>query len=79
MIRSGTTLGRALVALAIFLGSSGCLMTRYLAQAAHGQLELLGKARPIDEVVRDPNTPVRTAMLLAEIPQIKQYGKSYGL
>jgi predicted aminopeptidase len=60
-------------------GLSGCLMTRYLAQAAHGQMELLGKARPIDEVVRDPNTPLRTAMLLAEIPAIKQYGRSYGL
>lgn len=65
-----------LVALALL---SGCLMPRYLAQAAHGQLELLGKARPIDEVVRDPSTPLRTAMLLAEIPAIKQYGRSYGL
>src|SRR5262249_44416627 len=57
----------------------GCLLTRYLPQAAHGQLDLLGKARPIDEVVRDPNTPARTAALLAEIPAIKQYGRSYGL
>lgn len=58
---------------------SGCLMPRYIAQAAYGQLELLSKARPLDEVVRDPNTPTRTAMLLAEIPEIKQYGRSYGL
>jgi predicted aminopeptidase len=70
---------RALLGVALALGLSGCLMTRYLAQAAHGQLDLLGKARPIDEVVRDPATPVRTAMLLAEIPEIKQYGRSYGL
>jgi predicted aminopeptidase len=70
---------RAVPALALCAALSGCLMTRYLAQAAHGQLDLLGKARPIDEVVRDPNTPVRTAMLLAEIPAIKQYGRSYGL
>src|SRR5262249_6551274 len=67
------------LALACLLCLSGCLMTRYLAQAAHGQLELLGKARPIDQVVRDRNTPARTAMLLAEIPAIKQYGRSYGL
>lgn len=81
------TAARALIGTAIALGLaiassitlSGCLMTRYLAQASHGQLELLGKARPIEEVVRDPNTPVRTAMLLAEIPEIKQYGRSYGL
>lgn len=73
------TAARALLGVAIALGLSGCLMTRYLAQAAHGQLELLGKARPIDEVVRDPNTPLRTAMMLAEIPEIKQYGRRYGL
>ena len=29
------------------------LMTRYLAQAAHGQFELLAKARPIEEVIAD--------------------------
>jgi predicted aminopeptidase len=75
----GRTLIGVAVALGLASGASGCLMTRYLAQAAHGQLELLGKARPIDEVVRDQNTPVRTAMLLAEIPEIKQYGRSYGL
>ena len=61
------------------LALSGCLMPRYLAQAAYGQLDLLARARPIDKVVADPNTPVRTAVLLAEIPAIKQYGRSYGL
>jgi predicted aminopeptidase len=65
-----------LVALAVL---PGCLMTRYLTQAAYGQVELLAKARPIEEVVNDPNTPLRTALLLAEIPEIKQYGRSYGL
>jgi predicted aminopeptidase len=70
----------ALVALvASALASSGCLYTRYVAQAAHGQFELLGKARPIEKVIADPDTPTRTAMLLAEIPEIKQYGRSYGL
>jgi predicted aminopeptidase len=67
------------VAVALSGGSGGCLMTRYLAQAAHGQLELLGKARPIEDVVADRDTPVRTAMMLAEISEIKQYGRSYGL
>jgi len=54
-------------------------MTRYLAQAGHGQLELLSKAKPISEVVKDPNTPLRTAILLSEIPSIKAYGRGYGL
>lgn len=68
---------RLLVGAALLL--SGCLMPRYLSQAAYGQLDLLARARPIGKVVADPNTPLRTAVLLAEIPAIKQYGRSYGL
>ncbi len=73
---------RALVALLATIAAtagSGCLYTEYVAQAAHGQFELLGKSRPIDEVVNDPDTSTRVAMLLAEIPAIKDYGRSYGL
>jgi predicted aminopeptidase len=69
---------RGLVACAAVL-TSGCLMPRYLAQASYGQLDLLARARPIEKVVADPNTPLRTAVLLAEIPAIKAYGRSYGL
>ena len=69
----------ALVIATVAAASSGCLYTRYVSQAAAGELEMLGKARPIEEVVKDPETPLRTAMLLAEIPAIKQYGRSYGL
>ncbi|HUS27418.1 MAG TPA: aminopeptidase [Kofleriaceae bacterium] len=69
----------AVAALAGAVASSGCLYTRYVAQAAHGQFELLGKAKPIEKVIADPDTPTRVAMLLAEIPEIKQYGRSYGL
>jgi predicted aminopeptidase len=71
-------MNRTLV-LAIAVALGGCLMPRYLSQAAHGQLDLLARARPIDDVVRDPNTQLRTAMLLAAIPEIKAYGRSYGL
>lgn len=74
---TGARLALAVVAAAAVGG--GCLMPRYLAQAAHGQLELLAKSRPLQEVVDDPQTPLRTALLLAEIPAIKQYGRSYGL
>lgn len=73
----------ALLALgAIALGGcllGGCMMSRYLAQAGHGQLEMMGKAKPIEKVVNDRDTPLRTAMLLAEIPAIKAYGRGYGL
>jgi predicted aminopeptidase len=57
----------------------GCLMTRYLAQASYGQLDLLSRARPLEQVIRDPETSARTAALLATIPEIKEYGRSYGL
>lgn len=67
------------VALAIALASSGCLYTRYVSQAAHGQFVLLGNAKPLDQVVNNPDTPLRVALLLAEIPAIKEYGRKYGL
>ena len=47
--------------------ATGCETTRYVAQAAHGQFDLLGRARPIQDVVNDPNTPLRTAMMLADM------------
>jgi predicted aminopeptidase len=72
-------LAPGLVLAACALASGGCMMTRYLAQAGYGQLDLLGRARPIDDVVQDLDTPARTAMLLAEIPAIKEYGRAYGL
>ena len=55
------------------------LVVRYLSQAAHGQMKMLSAGRPIDAVLRDPTVPVRTRMLLAEIPAIRAYGAAYGL
>jgi predicted aminopeptidase len=66
-------------ALAALAGGGGCLMTEYLAQAGHGHFELMAKARPIDQVIADRDTPLRTAMLLGEIPAIKAYGAAFGL
>ena len=70
---------KALVLALLVTMTSGCLMTRYLAQGAHGQLELLGRAEKIEDVIKDPATPTRTAMLLAAIPEIRKYGQTYGL
>ena len=69
------------VALALLVGAanSGCLYVRYVAQAGHGQFELLGKSKKMEDVVNDPDTSLRVAMLLDEIPSIKNYGRSYGL
>jgi predicted aminopeptidase len=68
---------RALALLAAL--SSSCLYVEYIQQGAGGQIQLLTQGRPLDEVIRDPQTSLRTAMMLAEIPAIKQYGRSYGL
>lgn len=67
-----------LVAAALAVGG-GCMTPRYLAQAAYGQFDLLARARPIDEVVRDPDVSLRIRTLLAGIPDIKAYGAAHGL
>ncbi len=69
----------ALLAAALAATLGGCLMTRYLAQAAGGQLDLLARARPIDQVITDPETPERTRVLLTEIAGIKAFGARMGL
>jgi predicted aminopeptidase len=68
----------ALAALVLGLGG-GCLMTRYLSQATAGQLRLMSQARPIEDVIADPETPERTRILLAEIAGIKEFGARMGL
>lgn len=67
----------ALVSLA--LAASGCFTTQYLWQAAGGQLDIMERARPIELVVRDPRTPLRTAQLLSAVPSIKRFGEGQGL
>ena len=66
-----------LAALALILG--GCATLGYLAQAGVGMLEIVNRARPIDDVLRDARTRPELARLLAEIPTIKAYGESRGL
>jgi predicted aminopeptidase len=61
------------------LCAGGCLMPRYLAQAAYGQLDLLHRARPIADVVKDPDVDLRTRTLLSAIPDIKAFGAAHGL
>lgn len=68
-----------LFALALLLCTVGCTWTHYLAQAAGGQLEILEKRRPLDEVVADPDVPPRIRRLLAEVPRIKAFGETQGL
>ena len=67
------------VAVVIAAASAGCVGPRYLTQAAHGQLEILQKARPISEVIADPTTPDRTVVLLREVERVVAYAEANGL
>ncbi len=58
---------------------SGCSTFHYLYQAAKGQLRILNRARPIEEVIADPTTNPDLADLLKKIPEIKKYGEDSGL
>ena len=58
---------------------SGCSSVYYLYQAGRGQLKLLNRARPVEEVVKDPTTDPDLVNLLQKIPQIKAYGEQWGL
>ena len=59
--------------------ASAVISLLYLAQAAYGQLDLLRKARPIDDAIRDPDVPLAIRALLAEVPAIKAWARQAGL
>jgi len=63
----------------VLCASAGCFKTRYLAQAARGQLALRCASEPLDEVIADPKTPERVKTLLREVPAIKSFGEARGL
>lgn len=66
----------ALLALTVL---GGCFHVRYLTQATAGQLDLMQRARPIDDVLDDPDTDPRTAVLLAEVGHILDFARAQGL
>jgi predicted aminopeptidase len=65
--------------LVLVSSSSGCFGARYVAQAAYGQLELLGYSRPVAQVLQDPRTDPRTAALLLESRAILTFAGQNGL
>jgi predicted aminopeptidase len=64
-------LPRALLAVGL-LALEGC-GSLYVAQAAHGQLELLAARRPIERVVADPRTPAAVRAKLEAVREIRQF------
>jgi predicted aminopeptidase len=70
---------RVVVAFVVTVMASGCVGPRYLTQAAQGQLEILQRARPITEVINDPDTPERTVVLLQEVERVVAFAEANGL
>jgi len=58
---------------------SGCSTLRFVGQAAAGQWELAGAARPIPEVIADPSTPDLTRELLSEVESVRRFAWQNGL
>ncbi|HTV24218.1 MAG TPA: aminopeptidase [Polyangiaceae bacterium] len=74
---------RLILSLAILAGLvsslAGCSTLGYVAQAAAGQWELAGSARPIPEVIEDPKTPALTKSLLSDIESVRRFAWQNGL
>ncbi|MBM3346979.1 MAG: aminopeptidase [Betaproteobacteria bacterium] len=51
----------------------GCSTIAYYAQAVHGHLEMIGQARPVELVERDPATPARLRERLALAREIREF------
>ncbi len=58
---------------------SSCSSVYFLYQAGKGQLKLLNRARPVEEVIQDERTDPDLVSLLKKIPEIKKYGEVSGL
>ncbi len=54
-------------------------MPSYLWQATWGQLSLINRARPLEQVIRDERTPQKLKELLQNVPQIKKWAEGRGL
>jgi predicted aminopeptidase len=52
---------------------SGCASPLYYAQAISGQLEIIAKRRPIEEVLSDPATPAQTRGQLKLVQRLRDF------
>ena len=58
---------------------SGCSSLYFFFQAGKGQLSLLNRAKPIEEVIKDSSTDPKLVTLLSGISGIKKFGDEFGL
>jgi predicted aminopeptidase len=68
-----------LVLFGVLSASSGCTTLRFVTQAAAGQWELGSAARPIPEVIADPDTPPLTRELLGDVEHVRHFAWQNGL
>jgi predicted aminopeptidase len=78
MAPSSAVRSRPLQALLV-LALTGCVETRYVLQAGLGQLDLVKRARPVDEVLADPETDDRLRLALLEAARATDYAQARGL
>ncbi len=64
---------RVLIALTFLLGLEGCAGFNFFRQAAAGQMDLLQRAQPIDEVLANPGTPPALATKLKLAVEIRRF------
>jgi predicted aminopeptidase len=57
-------------------GNSGCSFNSYYAQSIFGQLEILQKSKPIDELLRDKSLPLQLFQQLNLAQQLRQFSIS---
>jgi predicted aminopeptidase len=70
---SNTSLCLRLLCALAALTLSGCSTISYLAQAAHGQWQLMHARRPIERVIADPTTAPNLKTRLALVEQIRSF------
>jgi predicted aminopeptidase len=65
--------------MSLLSGLTGCSTAQFLFQAGKGQLMLLNRAKPVDEVVSDERVNESLRSLLSRIPDIRAFGERQGL
>ena len=54
----------------------GCATVSYYFQAVNGQMDVLGRAQPIEQVLADPNTADSLKRKLREVRQIREFAST---
>lgn len=68
-----------IAATVLALAASGCFEVDYLLQAGEGQMDLLCRARNIEDAKNDPDLSPNTRRLLGDVPIVKRFAIKSGL